>query len=472
MPMTSKRSWRAYPATYRDTEITILADWVRAGESGSLIGLPGSGKSNLFGFLSRQPEAIWRALAGSEIELIPVYVDLNNLPDNELATFYRVILRALYEAKPHLADVDNALAGSIEALYQKVEDKTDPFLTQSALREILLRFEAGDICLLLMLDPFDQFCRTAPAKILDNLRGLRDSFKTTLCYLVGLRYELAYLRAPQELGELYELLDMHMVWLGPMGPADAQWVISQCEEATTHTFSEAEKARLIELTGGYPAWLRTAGMWLAMTPAPPQPEAWLEALLAEPGLRNRLNEVWLALTGEERLALLTLLNQHPPLAEPPGQDADDSLVLTRLQQKHICRPHPATGRPEIFSPLFAAYIRRFETNDRGKIWLRSIDDVILSGSDSLEAELTAQDRKLLLFFLEHPQKILSKDDIAMALWPEEEIVGTERGVDDARLQKAVSQLRGVLEKEDTARYIHTVRGMGYRFFPEGAPPGS
>jgi hypothetical protein len=468
MTMTSKRSWRAYPATYRAAEIAILANWVRAGESGSLIGLPGSGKSNLFGFLSRQPDAIRQALAGSNLELIPVYVDLNNLPDNELATFYRVILRALYEAQPHLAGVDDALAGSIEALYHKVEDKTDPFLTQSALREILLRFQAGDICLLLMLDPFDQFCRTAPAKILDNLRGLRDSFKTTLCYLVGLRYELAYLRAPQEMGELYELLDMHLVWLGPMGPTDAHWVIAQCEEATAHTFTEAEKARLIELTGGYPSWLRAAGMWLAMTPTPPQPEAWLEALLAEPGLGSRLNEVWLALTGEERLALL---NRRPPGADPPGQGADDSPVLAQLQQKHICRPHPLTGRRDIFSPLFAAYIRRFETNDRGKIWLRPTDDAILSGSDSLEAELTAQDRKLLLFFLENPQKILSKDDIAMALWPEEEIIGAERGIDDARLQKAVSQLRGVLEKEDTARYIHTVRGTGYRFFPEGAPPG-
>lgn len=469
--MTSKRSWRAYPATYRDTEIAILADWVRAGESGSLIGLPGSGKSNLFGFLSRQPEAIRRALTGSDLELIPVYVDLNNLPDNELATFYRVILRALYEANPHVANVDNALAGAIEALYQKVEDKTDPFLAQSALREILLRFQAGDICLLLMLDPFDQFCRTAPAKILDNLRGLRDSFKTTLCYLVGLRYELAYLRAPQELGELYELLDMHMVWLGPMGPTDGQWVIAQCEEATGHTFSEAEQERLIDLTGGYPVWLRAASMWLAMAPVPLQPEAWLEALLAEAGMRNRLNEVWLALTGEERLALLTLLNQRPPGAAPPGRGTDDSPVLARLQQKRICRPHPATGRPDIFSPLLAAYIRRFETNDRGKIWLRATDDVILSGSDTLEPELTPQDRKLLLFFLEHPQKILSKDDIAAALWSEEEIAGAERGVDDARLQKAVSQLRGVLEKENTARYIHTVRGMGYRFFPEGAPAG-
>lgn len=127
--MASKRAWEAYPSTYRAREMKILSSWIQAGESGSAIGLAGAGKSNLLGFLSHRPEMI----------------------------------------------VEQYL--------------TDPFLSQSALREALFWFQEKEIRLALILDPFDQFCQDAPTQVLDNLRGLRDSFKNTLSYLTGLRKE-------------------------------------------------------------------------------------------------------------------------------------------------------------------------------------------------------------------------------------------------------------------------------------------
>ena len=57
---------------------------------------------------------------------------------------------------------------------------------------------------------------------MDNLRGLRDSFKTTLSYLIGLRHEVAYIRSPAELGELYEIVDTYQCWLGAMERDDAR----------------------------------------------------------------------------------------------------------------------------------------------------------------------------------------------------------------------------------------------------------
>ena len=173
--MALKRDWQAYPATYRTREISILANWIQSGESGSFVGPAGAGKSNLIGFLSHRPEVVVQHLSDNALKLALVQVDLNNLTKNNLATFYRIMLRSLYEARRQLAIVDEALPAEIETLYRKVEEKTDPFISQSALRETLFQFREKQVRLVLILDPFDRFCQTAPTSVLDNLRGLRDS---------------------------------------------------------------------------------------------------------------------------------------------------------------------------------------------------------------------------------------------------------------------------------------------------------
>jgi hypothetical protein len=175
--------------------MTILASWVQSGESGSVIGLAGAGKSNLLGFLCYRPEVLRSYLPDGNPPIALVWVDLNNLPvggavDVE-TNLYRVVLRALYEARAQLSFVERSLAESVETIYRRVEDRTDPFLSQSALREALFLFQDKGTRLVLVLDPFDTFCRTAPICVLDSIRGLRDSFKTTLSYIIGLRQELA-----------------------------------------------------------------------------------------------------------------------------------------------------------------------------------------------------------------------------------------------------------------------------------------
>ena len=57
---------------------------------------------------------------------------------------------------------------------------------------------------------------------------------------------------------------------------------------------------------GKSALLKAASLWLAGTFPTPEPQTWTEALLAEPSIQNRLQELWQGLTGEEQLALSDL----------------------------------------------------------------------------------------------------------------------------------------------------------------------
>lgn len=157
-----EQKYSNYPTDYRAKEVATIARWIRAGESGSVIGFGGVGKSNFLGFLCQRTEALAKQIDSAERNLVLVLVDLNNLPNDDLSTFYRVILRSLYEAQLQRSPLDSNLVEMVERLYRKVEEKTDPFLAQSALREILLRFQAAKTRVVLVFDPFDRFCQTAP----------------------------------------------------------------------------------------------------------------------------------------------------------------------------------------------------------------------------------------------------------------------------------------------------------------------
>ena len=61
--------------------------------------------------------------------------------------------------------------------------------------------------------------------------------------------------------------------------------------------------------------------------------------------------------------------------------------------------------------------------------------------------------------------LVSKDDVAREVWPEEQRLG---GVDDARIDKLIDRVRSKIEPDPKApRYLLTVRGLGYRLITGG-----
>ena len=469
--MTSRRTWETSPATYRAREIQQLAAWVQAEESGSIIGLPGAGKSNLLGFLSHRPEALRPYLPDDFGDLALVWVDLNNLPAYDLATFFRVILRSLYETQTQLETLEETLACSIEQLYRKVEDKTDPFLAQSALREAIFLFQERQIRLVLVFDPFDQFCQAAPTQVLDNLRGLRDSFKATLSYLVGLRQEVGYIRSPLELGELYEIVDTHQCWLGAMDWEDARWVISQVEVAANQSFGKAQVEHLITLTGGYPALLRVASLWLAGVSPPPELETWGDRLLAEASISNRLEDIRHGLTGEEEALLSVLQTAWMARTEKERQKSLGQIAekyrptLLQLQRKRLCLP--AENGWQIFSPIFGKFVAGMEGVSAGKIRYSPATDGFTLGERELTG-ISDRDRRLLQHFIRAPRIAHTIDDLIEAAWSDDD----SGGVSNEAVQQAIRHLRKQIEPNPARPcYLITERSVGYRFFPEGAPRG-
>lgn len=493
--MATSRAWAAYSPTYRRKEMAVLARWIQAGQSGAVVGLPGCGRSNLLGFLCHRPEIFRSYLSPQADPVILIPVDLNNLPTQDLSTLYRVVLRSFYMVRHHF---EPSLQQAVTELYRENRAEQDPFLPQSALHELLLLFQAQQIQVALVFNHFDRFCEQATPQMLNTLRGLRDSFKDTLCYIVGMSQEAAYLPDSVALGDMYILLDRFVCWVGPMVEADARQVIAQEISVPLQKIAEApvEAALLMEeeigallvLTGGFPALLKATCHWWLTLPVKPPVNAWANALLAEHTLQYRLEEIWQSLTQEEQLVLAELQKLQARSAAPGGPEARDpgssdkagnpvrlveglkkqyEPALTRLTEKGLCRKTESGWG--IAGDLLAAYIAQVEGRSRGKIWLDHTTGEFFQGQTLLEG-FTALERAVLSFLVKHPRERHPKSVLIDHAWPEEFL---REGITDDSLFQVVKKLRQKIEPLPARPcYLVTWRGQpegGYQFFPEGRP---
>jgi phosphate regulon transcriptional regulator PhoB len=78
--------------------------------------------------------------------------------------------------------------------------------------------------------------------------------------------------------------------------------------------------------------------------------------------------------------------------------------------------------------------------------------------DGQPVELSSREFKLLHFFIGHPGRVYSREQLLDRVW------GDEAFVEPRTVDVHISRLRGVIEPDkETSRYILTVRGIGYKF---------
>jgi len=266
-------SWDSYPSDYRSKEVQAAIQAVRAGECVSFVGLSGSGKSNLLGYLAG------RQLMG---DCRMVLVDCNRLAEFTTSGLFRLVRQALGE---EITPPDEASRlGEPAALEQAVERQ---LRTTSAL------------CLL--FDRFDALGAQADRLIFGNLRAMRDAHKYILTYITATR------RPTDPHSELAELFYANTFWLGALSESDACWNIARFASRRGLEWDEPVTARILALSRGYPSLLRAACEAYASGVS-------LEAasLADHPAVQRRLEEFWSDHPTDEELRLCGLTD-HPLL---------------------------------------------------------------------------------------------------------------------------------------------------------------
>ena len=281
--------------------MSIITSAVGAGECVAVVGLSGSGKSNLLAFLASQQPVT---------NLIFVMVDCNRLEECSVAALFRLIYNSLDEP-----DESHGLLGELE----------------KAVSHQLQQSSAG-LCLL--FDRFDILAAPGVASMYGNLRALRDAHKYALTYVTATRHTLN----PRT--ELAELFYARTLWLGPLSEGDALWSVKTYAARLGLTWDEAVIYSLITLTAGYPALLRAAceayadGCSLQVT-----------ALVRHPAVQRRVAEFWADDPGEAELSQSGLLGQpllmtgQPERSLGPIQEDTDLTAKEHLLLAYF-RAHP------------------------------------------------------------------------------------------------------------------------------------
>lgn len=451
--------WANYSATYRAREMETIAGWLAAGKSGTVAGLPGTGRATLLNYLCQRPDVLPAYLPQPTPQIVTVPVDLNNLPDDNLSTFYRIVLRAFHEVGERFpAD----FAPTITATYHKYAAAGDPFLPQSGLRELLLQCQSREIRVALVLDRFDHFCEVATPEMTRTLRAMRDSFKDVLCYIAGTHQEVVYLSDWPGIEPVYHLLDSHVCWVGPLVAADAAQMVARHVQGLLEPMPEAALAHLLSLTGGYPSLLQVACNWWMTAQETPLP-AWADILGKRQDMQHRLQALWAGLSQEEQAFLA---EQQKPRSGRPLSDGQVA-VLRQLAEKGMCQPDGDGW--QIVGELVAAHVTAAMGRSRGKIWVDAQSDDVFQGSQPL-SELTPQERAVLKFLAQHPRVRHTHTRLIEAAWPDGVI---KEGVSTEALYQTIRGIRKKIEPNtQTPCYIINWRGQqegGYQFFPEGRP---
>jgi len=279
--------WDTYPATYRAETVQPILRAVGAGESFVVVGLSGSGKSNLMGFLAHRVDQ------GPKF----VLVDCNRLRGSQPEDLLHLICQALGEPPvpgDQLFSLEDLIAGQLA--------------TQSR-----------GLCLL--LDRFDSLPKAAMPAIASNLRALRDSFKYQLTYGIASR------RPVPEDTELNELFYGNTFWLGPLSKADARWSTNQYAQRRSVKWNDALIDQIIDISWGYPSMLR--GVCEAAAANAPLDT---DTLRKHPAVLRRVKEFWRDEPSADAVHLSGLAD-HPLLtqAQPPAQPDVDKLTANEYR---------------------------------------------------------------------------------------------------------------------------------------------
>lgn len=346
-----KKIERQFPPNFRKEIMPRIMEAVTNGESCFIVGVSGTGKSNLFRFI-RSQAAEDRYLAQSTGRFAFIWADTNALA-GELSALhlYELILYNLLkwveENRPPGVSYDY-----LHDLHEKVVLSENRVLAQRHL-ETTLRYlfnKIDELHIILLFDEFEPIGQTLDFQFFRSLRWLRDEFKYYLVYImaahrspIGIRRELF------DQGEaFYELLAPNILGLSMYNAKDTEFMITELSKRYGIELPAPRKEVIYNLSGGHGGLIAVIFKVL-FKHGLPHDEAWqIEQLLAYDSVAGECRKIWNSLETKEQDTLIALLKQDFVPAEPPP--------LNSLIAKGIIKKDEA-GQISTFSSLFQTFMQ-------------------------------------------------------------------------------------------------------------------
>lgn len=435
---------------FRQIETEMLFNWMQAGESASIIGISGVGKSNLFNHI-RDPQTQAKFLGKLSGSTLIVRANFHYIPNFSDRSIYSLILEQLELLEGDL-DRLGLTARDIEQIsryHELLLDAKDDILKVQRYFKLALRvlLAQSDRRLVFLFDQFDDVYQEAEPRLFANLRGLREAYKYRISYLVFTRDLLPNLiELDQAREEFYELLASNIMGLKPYVQSDAMSVLNRIAGRNKLELTDALRSRLYELASGHAGLLRAALLGAAQHQLLGQLHQANAAklLLQIPGVEMECEKLWRSLSVHEQRTLM---------ARAQGMDtAVDPAIVTQLQIKGLL----AEANAAIFSPIFAHFIATQDAHWEAPLFFDELSRQIwVMGSPA--PRLTQLEYRLFQQLYQQEGEVVEKDTLISAGWP-----SAQGGVSDEALIAAIARLRKKIEPNPKEpRFLHNVHNQGY-----------
>jgi hypothetical protein len=462
--MTPKpREWIYLP---RSADLAALFAGLRDMDCMSVVGISNLGKSATLRSLT-DPHVQAQYLGEAARDYLFIYVDFNQMLEMSDQAFCELILRLSIDAiREHATQFgDN---GNIDVL-RRVEAAYTGLVAPASAFEVPLRFAQAMSAIgeqlpervVFLFDEVDGPFAGIDGRVFLNLRALKDRHGDGLTYVTATNRRLGQIRSDPDVSEFAELFIHRTLYISMLEQAEINEFAARFAREEGVTFSDEDLAFIRVWAGGHPALLEMTCRILGMLTGRPVRDAsqeWIihrraaEVLAQDLNIQAECRKIWNDLAETEQDALLQVCQGGDPAA--PGQ-------LDSVSAKHL-----VTGAEHrLFARAFDEFVQRQNVSrrtqrqgirvdpDSGGVWV-----------DGVQAPaLTNLEFRLLLLLYGRIGKICTKYEVVEAVWGEEYI----DDVDDARIEKLISRLRQKIEPDPAnPRYLHTVRGRGYRLAEE------
>lgn len=299
--------------------------------------------------------------------------------------------------------------------------------------------------LIFILGRFDEF--NFPESFYENLKNIWQINKTKIHYLFAVSRNIFAKENFLKYGQLRELLSQNFVYFPLLSIEDSDFAIDYFFKKYHYKVSANQQLLAKKYGGGHPFLIRACLRLFHNSPILPIKQI-PDYLLQQWEIKVILEDIWQALESEEKNFLAQIIN---------GEDFVDPQIPYRLKALRLVQ-FTKKRQLEFFSPLFKIFVANQKVDAPSLGLDPQTGELLINGYPPKE-KITLQEYHLLVSFLKNPNKVLSRDEIALALWGKD----SDEKYSDWAIDQFISQLRKKLEKLGLpANKLQTIRNRGYR----------
>ncbi len=414
-----------FPNDFRSETIKQILDNVLTGNFCQFVCIPGSGKATILRLLAHNRNLLKFHLKDKEKSLRFIYLNFLELTSFEESTITKFLLLTITQKTPSISD---------------------PLALSKQLVETVNKLSDEEQTIVFLLDHFDEYQNRLPRAFFQMLKSIKTHSKYKFSVVFAARRDLLDLLDEEIVKQYWDFFVGNTVYLNIFDENATEFLFEQIEKVFSKKLSRDQRLKITKLSGGHTKLTKI----LTELVLGQNEKLETETLLKNLQVQAVLLEIWLFLTSLEQHELYELAQN----GKSTNQTDENLIKLDLIRQK-------GQSQVEFSIPIFEEFIKTMTQNVRHNISYNPETREIQKGASIISELLSAQEYRLLKFLLQNQGKIIERDELISAVWPQTKVT---EAVSDEAIDQMVFRLRKKIEDEPAKpKYIQTVKGRGLKF---------